>query len=222
MTDTALNIAERRRSLFAVIASMTVVSVIYGLSVPLLALVLERQGVDSTMIGINTAVQPLATLLIAPIAPRVIRALGSARVMICATLVSALVFILLGITSNIYAWFPLRFLLGAGGSFLWIVGEAWINQISSENMRGRMVGFYTMAGSVGTALGPLVPRTIMADFTRQLVDRDYMFQTFLAGERWDDVADELTAGEADTLWEQFGRATRAIHDTAGAAFGDAR
>ncbi len=156
MTDTALNIAERRRSLLAVIASMTVVSVIYGLSVPLLALVLERQGVDSTMIGINTAVQPLATLLIAPIAPWVIRTLGAARVMICATLVSALVFILLGVTSNIYAWFPLRFLLGAGGAFLWIVGEAWINQISTEDMRGRMVGFYTMAGSVGTALGPLV------------------------------------------------------------------
>lgn len=156
MTEIALNIAERRRSLLAVIASMTVVSVIYGLSVPLLALVLERQGVDATLIGINTAVQPLATLLIAPIAPRIIRALGSARVMICATLVSALVFILLGITANVYVWFPLRFVLGAAGAFLWIVGEAWINQLSSESTRGRMIGFYAMAGSAGTALGPLV------------------------------------------------------------------
>src|SRR3546814_11850946 len=41
-------------------------------------------------------------------------------------------------------------------SFLWIVGEAWVNQMSTENIRGRMVGLYTAAGSGGTALGPLV------------------------------------------------------------------
>lgn len=69
------------------------------------------------------------------------------------------------------------------------------------------------------ALGPLMPRTIMADFTRQLVDRDYVFQTFLAGERWDEVADTLTESETGGLWEQFGRVTKTIHDTAGAAFG---
>jgi hypothetical protein len=33
------------------------------------------------------------------------------------------------------------------------------------------------------ALAPLMPRTLMADFTRQLIDRDYIFQTFLADAR---------------------------------------
>jgi aminoglycoside phosphotransferase (APT) family kinase protein len=69
------------------------------------------------------------------------------------------------------------------------------------------------------ALGPLMPRTIVADFTRQIVDRDYVFQTFLAGERWDEVAGTLAADEANTLWDQFGRVTKTIHATAGAAFG---
>ena len=163
MAEMALTLPERRRSLFAVIASMTVVSLIYGMSVPLLALVLYRQGVDTVLIGVNTAVQPAATLVIAVFAPRIIRALGPAPTMIYATVGSAVVFLLLGAFPNVYVWFPLRFLLGAFGSFLWIIGEAWVNQISTEDMRGRMVGLYTAAGSGGTALGPLVLSVIGTD-----------------------------------------------------------
>ncbi|HTN82509.1 MAG TPA: aminoglycoside phosphotransferase family protein, partial [Sorangium sp.] len=69
------------------------------------------------------------------------------------------------------------------------------------------------------ALAARMPRTIAADFTHQLVDRDYMFQTFLPGERWDHVVDALSPEEAGALWEQFGRVTRIIHDTVGSAFG---
>jgi len=156
MVQTTLSLPQRRRSLVAVISSMAVVSLMYGMSVPLLALVLEQQGVASTLIGVNTAVQPLATLAIAPIAPRIIRALGPAPTMIYATFGSAVLFLLLGAFPDVWVWFPLRFLLGAFGSFLWIIGEAWVNQISTEDMRGRMVGLYVAAGAGGTALGPLV------------------------------------------------------------------
>ncbi|XXY48154.1 aminoglycoside phosphotransferase family protein [Sorangium sp. So ce269] len=69
------------------------------------------------------------------------------------------------------------------------------------------------------ALAARMPRTLAADFTHQLVDRDYMFQTFLPGERWDHVADALSPEEAGALWEQFGRITRTIHDTVGSVFG---
>lgn len=156
MTEAALSSSERRRSLSAVIASMTVVSLMYGMSVPLLALVLEQQGVDSAMIGLNTAVQPLATLAIAPIAPRLIRALGPAHTMLYSTVGSAVLFVLLGVFPDVYVWFVLRLALGACGAFLWITGEAWVNQVATEDVRGRMVGLYSAAGSGGTALGPLV------------------------------------------------------------------
>ncbi|KYG05443.1 hypothetical protein BE21_40630 [Sorangium cellulosum] len=69
------------------------------------------------------------------------------------------------------------------------------------------------------ALSTLAPRTLAADFTRQIIDRDYVFQTLLPGERWDDVADALSPEESLSLWEQFGRITRTIHGTAGSAFG---
>lgn len=65
----------------------------------------------------------------------------------------------------------------------------------------------------------LMPKTLMVDFTHQLIDRDYMFQTFLEGERWDDLWEELTPEENKTLWEQFGNITKQIHDVRGESFG---
>jgi aminoglycoside phosphotransferase (APT) family kinase protein len=69
------------------------------------------------------------------------------------------------------------------------------------------------------ALAPLMPRTLLADFTHQLIDRDYVFQTYLAGERWDEIAEVFTPDEELRLWEQFGRITKTIHSTVGTTFG---
>ncbi|WP_119462475.1 MFS transporter [Rhodospirillaceae bacterium SYSU D60014] len=147
---------QRRLSLIAVIASMTVISLIYGLSVPLLSLALDRQGVGSVLIGLNTAVQPLATLAMAPVAPWIVARLGPAHTMIYATIGSAAIFLLFPTIPDLFVWFPLRFLLGCVSCFFWIVGEAWVNQMATERNRGRIVSIYAAAGAGGTALGPLL------------------------------------------------------------------
>jgi aminoglycoside phosphotransferase (APT) family kinase protein len=64
-----------------------------------------------------------------------------------------------------------------------------------------------------------MPRTLLADFTHQLIDRDYIFQTYLSGDRWDQISDRFTPEEKLRLWEQFGSLTKTIHDTHGTAFG---
>ena len=65
----------------------------------------------------------------------------------------------------------------------------------------------------------LIPKTLLVDFTHQLIDRDYMFQTFLEGERWEDACDNLTSEENNILWDQFGHLTKRIHDVRGESFG---
>lgn len=69
------------------------------------------------------------------------------------------------------------------------------------------------------AVAQLMPRTLMADFTHQVIGRDYVFQTFMAGERWDDIAESFAGAEATQLWEQFGRIAKSIHSTVGTTFG---
>src|SRR5215470_13620460 len=68
-------------------------------------------------------------------------------------------------------------------------------------------------------IAPLMPKTLLWDFTHQLIERDYMFQTFMEGERWFDRAGELTQKENTTLWRQLGHIARSIHSIQGEAFG---
>jgi MFS family permease len=154
--EKALSRAARRLNLIAVTASMAIASLIYGMSMPLLALTLEDQGVDSTLIGLSAAAQSLAVFLIAPVSSPIMRSYGPARPILAATLASSLLFILLPTFQDVYAWFPLRFAMGAAGTFLWIAAEAWVNEIAEEHNRGRYVAIYSMATAAGFALGPLL------------------------------------------------------------------
>jgi aminoglycoside phosphotransferase (APT) family kinase protein len=69
------------------------------------------------------------------------------------------------------------------------------------------------------ALASLMARTLLADFTHQLIDRDYVFQSYLAGDRWDAITEAFSLDEELRLWEQFGRITKTIHNTVGTTFG---
>jgi MFS family permease len=156
MSDVTLTARQRRRSLSAVIASMTVQALIFGLSMPLLALALEARGIDKLTIGLSAGAQAVAVLTIAPFAARLISALGLPRLMIGSTLLSVVVFLLLPVFPDIYAWFILRFLLGLFGSIVWIAGEAWINQIAEDRSRGRVIALYSAALAAGNGIGPFV------------------------------------------------------------------
>lgn len=146
----------RNKGLIAVIASMVIVNLVYGLTLPLLSLVLDAQGISKTIIGLSIVAQASAGVVIAPLASRLIVRVGAARIMQLATLVAAVTLVLLGTWQNVTAWFPLRFLLGAAAAILWSASETVINELASENWRGRIIGVYGSAGAAGFALGPLV------------------------------------------------------------------
>lgn len=135
---------------------MVIVNLVYGLTLPLLSLVLDGQGISKTVIGLSIVAQACAGVVIAPIASQLIIRTGAARIMQLATIVAAATLILLGTWQNVYAWFPLRFLLGATAAVLWSASETVINELADDNWRGRIIGVYGSAGAAGFALGPLV------------------------------------------------------------------
>ena len=155
-TIVTATLSNRQRSLIAVIASMVVVNLVYGLTLPLLSLVLDAQGVSKTMNGLSIVAQACAGVVIAPFAPRLLMRIGAARSMQLATIVAALMLVALGTTQDVYAWFPMRFLLGASATVLWSASEAVINELADDDWRGRIIGIYGSAGAAGFALGPLV------------------------------------------------------------------
>jgi len=149
-------VSDSKRSLIAVIASMVVVNLVYGLTLPLLSLVLDAQGISKTIIGLSIVAQASAGVMIAPFVPRLMMRVGPGRLMQLSTLLAATTLVALGLFQDVYLWFPLRFLLGASAAMLWSASEAVINDLAHDNWRGRIIGIYGSAGAAGFALGPLV------------------------------------------------------------------
>jgi len=148
--------AWRVRNLVAVSAVLGVAALVHGFSLPLLSLVLERQGVGTTMIGLSTAVQYVAVLAAAPFVPRLMAQQGPVPMMLWAIFATSLLLLALPALPNVYVWFVLRFFLGLAESFMWIAGEAWLNHVAEDERRGRTVALYGMAAGGGFALGPLL------------------------------------------------------------------
>jgi MFS family permease len=146
----------RKRGLAAVIGSMVVVNLVYGLTLPLLSLVLDAQGISKTVIGLSIVAQASGGVLLAPVLPRLILRIGAVRAMQQATLLAAAALVALGLVQDVSAWFLLRFLLGAAAAMLWSASEVLINELAVEDWRGRIIGVYGSAGALGFAMGPLV------------------------------------------------------------------
>jgi MFS family permease len=156
LTSHPLNSNQKKRSLAGVIAAMAVVNLVYGITFPLLALVLDAQGVSKTLIGLNTIAQAATIMVIAPWAPGLLRRIAPSRVMQSVTVILAVLFILAGLFPNVWFWFPLRFVIGGITALLWISSEALINELADESWRGRIVGLYSAVGAAGFAMGPLL------------------------------------------------------------------
>ena len=146
----------RWRQLVIATVALAVASFGHGLTMPLLSLVLDHQGVDETLIGLNAGPYFIAVFAVAPLATRLLRARGPALLMLASILATVVLLALLRAFPNVWLWFPLRFALGMAASFLWIAGEAWVNHSATETHRGRIIAIFGIVVSAGFALGPLI------------------------------------------------------------------
>lgn len=144
------------RAIGAAIASMAAVGLSISLGMPLLSLVLESRGVSTTMIGLNSAVGGVASLLVPLAVPAAVSWFGTARVAIVALLVMAVSFPFFYLVDAFWAWFPLRFVFYAAATATFAVGEFWINALAPDGKRGLAIGIYATVLSLGFAAGPAI------------------------------------------------------------------
>jgi MFS family permease len=138
-----------------IIATVTVFAVAQGLTYPLLSFILERQGTPPGLIGLSAAMTPLGFIASAPLIPALARRMGGARLAILCSILAALTLIAIAWTQEVWAWMPLRFLLGFFANPLYVISETWLISITPAPGRGRIMGLYTSIVSGGFALGPL-------------------------------------------------------------------
>jgi len=149
--------AQRNQSLAAIIGTAFGVGVAVGAIVPLVSLSLARDGYNALMIGVNSAMLPIAVILMGPLMPRIIARLGTLRSVYFGLGITALCVLLFPIfQGNYYAWCAIRFVIGLAGAIHWITSETWINLMATSRSRSRVMGIYASVMALGFVLGPLI------------------------------------------------------------------
>ncbi len=145
-----------RRSLIAAIAAISAVGIAMGLGLPLLSIIMEKRGISSTLIGINSAMAGLAAMIAAPSTTRLAHRWGTATTMIGAVLLAAVSGLGFYYIENFWLWFPLRLVFHGATTTLFILSEFWINAAAPPHRRGLVLGIYATVLSLGFATGPLL------------------------------------------------------------------
>src|SRR5262245_15442049 len=156
MSADTLTPTQRKQSLAAIIGTAFGVGVAVGAIVPLVSLSLARDGYNALMIGINSAMLPIAVIVMGPMMPRIIACLGALRSVCFGLGITALCVLLFPAIPNYYAWCAIRFVIGLAGAVHWITSETWINLMATSRSRGRVMGLYASVMAFGFVLGPLI------------------------------------------------------------------
>ncbi len=139
----------------AIIIVAMIFGMTYSLTSALIALDLSENGFSEALIGANAAMHAVGVLAMAFVLPRIAARFGLKQTVIGALFAAAGLLMLFPFLTALWVWFLLRVLLGAASETLFVLSETWLNALSSEAVRARMMAAYTAALSVGFALGPL-------------------------------------------------------------------
>lgn len=137
----------------AMIAGVLVYGLAVGASYPLLGLVLAGQ-VPAAWNGLNAAAMGLGMLAGIASLPRLARWLGAGRTVLLGVLAMALALGLMAWEQSFALLFGARLLLGWGSNLMFVVVETAINQQSAAGRRGRILGLYVAANTLGFVVGP--------------------------------------------------------------------
>lgn len=142
------------RNLIAACAAIAVFGLAFGMTAPLLSLLLQQQNVPSNIIGLNSAMMPVGILLFSPLIPYLSGRFGPKKVAIAAALFTAVLILCYKTFDNIAAWFVIRTLHGMSIATLFVLSETWIVGSASNANRGKVVAVYASILSASFATGP--------------------------------------------------------------------
>lgn len=144
----------RNAAIAAAIVCVAVVGMGLSLTIPLLSLEMERMGASSTMIGLNTAIAGVASILTLPFVPRLAAMFGVLRLLLLSIALGAVSLVGFRLVYDLAWWFPIRFLFSTALGALFALSEFWIADAAPPERRGLVMGIYATVLALGFAVGP--------------------------------------------------------------------
>lgn len=146
--------ANNLRNLIAACSAITVFGLAFGMTAPLLSLLLQQREVASNIIGLNSAMMPIGILLFSPVIPTLSDRFGARNLAIAAAIATGVLIICYKLFDSLSAWFIIRTLHGMSISTLFVLSETWIVGSASTKNRGKVVAIYASILSASFATGP--------------------------------------------------------------------
>jgi MFS family permease len=147
---------QRRNCLIALLFSVFIIGVALGGVAPLLALSLESRGISTLLIGFNASMSAIGVILTTTISAWFIKRFGAVSSLLCGSGLILIAILLFPLFDQLSVWFILRFMMGVGLAFPWVVSETWLNMITPAALRGRTMATYTLVLALGFVVGPFV------------------------------------------------------------------
>jgi MFS family permease len=148
------------RDFAAVTFSVAVLGLGLGSTLPLTALVLSARGVGPDVVGWLVAASALGGIAGTLAAPAATLRFGRRPVMLACVVLAAASVMPLQFVTSLWGWTALRLLFGVSMAPLFVLGEAWINALPSDAVRGRVVAIYTTSFTVCQVMGPLLTNAL--------------------------------------------------------------
>ena len=140
--------------LFMITLSSIALGAAFGGYLPLISLWLETLGISFQKIGFVSGMAALGIVSSAYFAPQLVARYGNIPVINIGLSLAAVMMVALRFTESMTLWLSIRFIGGLGLGLHWVLTEAWLARIASNQGRTRVMAIYATAIGLGFAAGP--------------------------------------------------------------------
>ncbi|MGD9677719.1 MAG: MFS transporter [Vulcanibacillus sp.] len=144
-----------KRHFFILICTISISGFSQGLLLPLLSLLLEKQGISSASNGLSSSALYIGMLLASPFMEAPVRRFGYKPIIIFGLSIVTIAIMLFPVWNNFYFWIFLRFIVGVGDNAIHYASQLWITTTAEPRKRGRVISLYGLSYGIGFAIGPL-------------------------------------------------------------------
>ncbi|MFQ3546185.1 MFS transporter [Halobacillus rhizosphaerae] len=193
------------------ISLVTISGFSQGMLLPLLAVILEENGISSAINGLHATGLYIGILISSPFMEKPLKKLGYKPVIMIG---GALVFLSLALFpfwQALWFWFMLRVTIGIGDQILHFGTQTWITATSANQSRGKNIAYYGLFFSLGFTLGPLMTNLLsLSVYAPFLLSAGLSLIVWL-GMLWvqnETPEDDATTSYGTSSIKRFGKALR--------------
>src|SRR5699024_9198414 len=124
-----------------------------GMLLPLLAIILEKNGISSSVNGLHATGLYLGVLIASPFMEKPMKKFGFKPMIMVGGLLVIISLVLFPIWEALWFWFILRIAIGIGDNMLHFGTQTWITTTVDKATRGRSIALYGLSFGLGFAIG---------------------------------------------------------------------